>query len=239
MSQPKAGTSEALPVHAQSSISQLAEAQVANPAIAEDPEAIMAVFVGTVDSSTIAPSSTSTSTRTSAVAPPGSPAKKKVKKGGAPKTLMLTPKSRKMHFNKLRGESRKRKTAEVAALRNRVPFLECSLGEAKQALADRTAEWGDERGRLKGECDATRNALSELQQGTAAAHVKHLEGKVRRSEKKMVGAYKELEVQKGVTADLRGQLETYKREVESLRAAPLLPDPFDDIEENVEGYWKY
>jgi hypothetical protein len=55
----------------------------------------------------------------------------------------------------------------------------------------------------------------------------------------VVGACKELEVQKGVTADLRGQLETYKREVESLRAAPLLPDPFDDIEENVEGYWKY
>ena len=53
----------------------------------------------------------------------------------------------------------------------------------------------------------------------------------------MVGAYKELEVQKGATADLRGQLATYKREVESLRAARLLPDPFDDIEDAVEDYW--
>ena len=80
----------------------------------------------------------------------------------------------------------------------------------------------------KGRAAAGADQQSELQQA---------EKVVGACKELVVGACKELEVQKGVTADLRGQLATYKREVESLRAARLLPDPFDDIEDAVEGYW--
>ena len=223
MPQPNAGASEALPMDAPSFVALLQDAQLQHPERTQDPEGIMGVYDGTVDTNTIAPSSTSTSTSTSTFTSSGAGSPPRKKHANQHAALNLTLDSKSFHDRKRNRESAKQRRVDAKErLKERIPFLERELAEAQTALTDRAAEWDVVRARLKEECDTISKALSELQKGTAAARVKSLEGKLRRSEQKVIDAHKELEVQRGVTVDLRGQLTTYKHEVESLRAARLL-----------------